>query len=72
MDIEVTTVTLAELDDANVRSDLREFARSWWIFLVGERARIPVPADQSSPTLQAVRERVARGTYGHRTKICTT
>ena len=35
MDIEVTTVTLAELDDANVRSDLREFARSWWIFLVG-------------------------------------
>ena len=34
MSIEVTTVTVAEIDDANVRADLREFGRSWWIFLI--------------------------------------
>jgi len=34
MSIEVTAVTVATLDDANVRADLRHFGRSWWIFLV--------------------------------------
>jgi len=34
MSVEVTRVTLAEVDDANVRADLRQFGRSWWIFLV--------------------------------------
>src|SRR5690349_8710221 len=30
----MTYVTVSDLDDANVRADLREFGRSWWIFLV--------------------------------------
>ena len=34
MSVEITTVTFEELDDANVRADLRQFGRSWWIFLV--------------------------------------
>jgi uncharacterized membrane protein HdeD (DUF308 family) len=34
MSVEMTSVTVAEIDDANVRADLREFGRSWWIFLV--------------------------------------
>jgi uncharacterized membrane protein HdeD (DUF308 family) len=30
----MTSVTLSDIEDANVRADLREFGRSWWIFLI--------------------------------------
>jgi uncharacterized membrane protein HdeD (DUF308 family) len=34
MSVEMTYLAVTEVDDANVRSDLREFGRSWWIFLI--------------------------------------
>jgi uncharacterized membrane protein HdeD (DUF308 family) len=34
MSVEMTYLEVSALDDANVRADLREFGRSWWIFLV--------------------------------------
>jgi uncharacterized membrane protein HdeD (DUF308 family) len=30
----MTYVSVTQVDDVNVRADLREFARSWWIFLI--------------------------------------
>jgi len=35
MSVEMTYLEVSEIDDANVRADLREFGRAWWIFLVG-------------------------------------
>ena len=34
MSVEMTYLEVSGFDDANVRADLREFGRSWWIFLV--------------------------------------